>query len=42
MSEAAMTWQEAVPLTILCLTGPPSFALLFGTIVTGRWPWGRK
>lgn len=37
-----MTWMEAVPLTILALTGPPSAALAVGVALTGTWPWRKR
>jgi hypothetical protein len=37
-----ITWQQALPLTVLALTGPPSLAVLWGTMVTGHWPWQRR
>lgn len=38
----SLTLAEAIPLAVLCLTGPPSLAVIWGVMLTGTWPWRRK
>lgn len=34
-----MSWSQTIPLAILALTGPPSLAVLWGVMITEKWPW---